>query len=195
MWQSVMYSSALRQQKLRADWHERCLLSMFTLLTLSLSLRLLWNTKKGPQSPRGQLPHHAWQLGVYLRIRSEPTKVINILFHSSQVSPRNSITSTNDPSVARGFGVFFPPVRWHHYSYKAVWEFWEALTLALAEDGWRSCCQGIENRFTYPQSVTRNDGYRELMLQLYRRFALLALWLNLFQRFQHRRILHSIARE
>lgn len=114
MWQSVMYSSALRQQKLRADWHERCLLSMFTLLTLSLSLRLLWNTKKGPQSPRGQLPHHAWQLGVYLRIRSEPTKVINILFRR-QVSPQE-IPSTQMTLVVLGC---FSVVRWHHYSYKA----------------------------------------------------------------------------
>ena len=43
MWQSVVSP----KQKLRADWHERCWLSMFTLLTLSLRRDYFEKTKKG----------------------------------------------------------------------------------------------------------------------------------------------------
>ena len=60
-------------------------------------------------------------------------------------------------------------------------------------------CQGIENRFTYPQSVTRNDGYRQLyrIYTLELRFSRLTYFkdFNILHRLQARVFCNGLKRD
>ena len=113
MWQSVVSP----KQKLRADWHERCWLSMFTLLTLSLRRDYFEKTKKGAffntkhVGRRFRLMRDNW-------VCIQNSFWTNIWVISAYFLDVIVDRATNDPSCACWvLGCFSGTQvrRWHHY--------------------------------------------------------------------------------